>query len=99
MLIVLPKIPVLGKPMRDKLKKEAETLGGIQGDDFVESLGFRYVETKWRGIRDQRLSAALKPGVKAINSDLISFKTKTPVRLFDFMMKGRPLVLNFGSCT
>lgn len=39
------------------------------------------------------------PGQKAHNSRLLLLDGKTETRLFDYMKKNRPLVVNFGSCT
>jgi hypothetical protein len=41
----------------------------------------------------------VNPGGKAYNSRLFLPDGKTQTRLFDYMQKGRPLVVNFGSCT
>ena len=38
-------------------------------------------------------------GSQAPNVTLIDLKSKKEVKLFDFMKKDRPLILNFGSCT
>ena len=38
-------------------------------------------------------------GKSAPNTTVISLDGKTKVHLLDFMKQGRPLVVNFGSCT
>ena len=45
-----------------------------------------------------RVSNCLKPGVRAPNINIFTFE-KVNKKLLDFQKKGRPLVINFGSCS
>ena len=72
--------------------------------DFIsqESLGFMATsEAAKVVIRDGIIQAGrvAEEGKPAPNPEVLELTTKKFVKLLDFQKEGRPLLINFGSCT
>jgi hypothetical protein len=81
---------------------EHVVLAGITEEDAIDSISRL---ASWNGLmlftkRLYRKSfCQVNVGTKAVNSTVLTLDEGKEVKLFEFMRNGRPLVLNFGSCT
>jgi hypothetical protein len=95
---VLFNIPLIRRPFITFMRNSKTKSKRIPEEDFVNSMA---TFKSWIGLSRSACIDALKtvrPGGPMKDVDLFRLD-KTPCRLSDFMKSGRPLAINFGSCT
>jgi hypothetical protein len=95
---VLFNLPLVRKPFIKYMRTNKTKSKRIPEEDFVNSMA---TYKAWIGMSRSASVDALKtvrPGGPMKDVQLLRLD-QTPCRLSDFMRNGRPLVINFGSCT
>lgn len=93
--IAMFKIPFLDKFLMERMKKY--DYPGLKDLDIRPSFAMMR-ERFWPIVYDTWLREA-QVGAKVKDTELFNPTTKSMVSLLSFQQSGRPLVLNFGSCT
>ena len=94
---ILVLIPSLRRKMIHYCNNEL-----MPGEDFLKSsLGWKtwIVFKTIAGFSKLEIQREAIQGYDAPNARLMAVDGKTECKLLDFMKSGRPLVLNFGSCS
>ncbi|OWF46890.1 Type III iodothyronine deiodinase [Mizuhopecten yessoensis] len=91
-------IPAIKRILKEEMKRVHEG-SNIQEEDYADSiLTFAsFKQNCYARYLDCMKDVFLHE--KAINCDVISLSDGTVAKLLDFQKPGRPLVVNFGSCT
>lgn len=72
---------------------------GWEEKDYAGSTYCLGYVKQWYRSRILDLMKDAQKGQKAPNSEVVSLEDRKLCKLLDFQKKGRPLILNFGSCT
>jgi hypothetical protein len=93
---ILGQIPFIGQDIINFLKSRRRT-EGMEG--LTPILNHKTIQTLWRIHVTEIYRRSAIVGKVAPNLKLIDVETKQLMKLLDFQKPGRPLIVNFGSCT
>jgi len=92
-VVLLVKIPFINTKFEEIAKRYA-----LPETKFMK-IGMHTVKQRFVALWNDILRRKTKLGEQPPNTDLYSLDTKSIVKLLNFQKQGRPLVVNFGSCT
>jgi hypothetical protein len=96
MSVVIFKIPFLARKLSEFFKSKSASLAG-KGLKVTLTMKTLQTQIKTHGTEIFRRSAIV--GKVAPNLKLVDVKSEKLLKLLDFQKPGRPLIVNFGSCT
>ncbi|KAL4227535.1 Thyroxine 5-deiodinase [Mactra antiquata] len=90
-VITLIVAKYISSSVGQRLKKQA-------GPYYDSMFSVAFVKQRYKSLKNDIMKDA-SAGQKAFNAPVLSLESRSIVKLLDFQKKGRPLILNFGSCT